>query len=92
MADRKRRREPPEPGAAWLEELETKVREAAARLAEVGEENRTLAARVEELEAAAAAGRAPAGDDAGASEWPRERREIRRRVESLTETLEHLLG
>jgi len=92
MADRKRR-EPPEPGAAWLEELQTRVREATARLGELREENRGLAARVEELEAAAAAGgEADTADAAEAGDWPRERREIRRRVERLTGTLEDLLG
>jgi len=100
MAGRKRRDEPPVAGDAGLGELEAKVREAAARLAELREENRTLRARVEELEIEAEAESADAGEDAAAAvpasdageEWSRERREIRRRVESLTETLEDLLG
>lgn len=91
MAPRKRP-EPPEPGTDWLDELEGRVREAASRLAELHDENRALAARVEELEAAADADASDAEPPgSGAKDRARERREIRRRVESLTETLDSLL-
>jgi predicted RNase H-like nuclease (RuvC/YqgF family) len=72
----------------WLDELETRVREASARLGELRDENRELQARVEELETKLAAmGEAPAGND----DWERERDEIRGRVESLSRQLEGLL-
>ena len=69
----------------WLDELETRVREAAARLGELQEENRDLRARVEELETKLAA----AGEGNGG--WDREREEIRGRVERLSQQLEGLL-
>lgn len=74
----------------WLGGLEGKVREAAERLEALRLENRKLAAQVRDLEsrlaAATSADTAPA--DGG---WQEERAEIRRRVESLTATLEALI-
>jgi hypothetical protein len=63
----------------WLEELESRVRDAVARLGEVREENRALRERVHDLEAALAA-----RTDTG---WEAERDEVRRRVEALTARL-----
>jgi cell division septum initiation protein DivIVA len=71
----------------WLDELETRVREAAARLGELQEENRELQARVDELETKLAA----AGEAAGNDDWERERDEIRSRVERLSRQLGGLL-
>ena len=70
----------------WLDELETRVREASERLAELREENRELQARVEELETKLAA----AGE--GDGDWERERDEIRGRVERLSQQLENLIA
>lgn len=92
MADRKRREPPASQSSGWLEDLEAKVREAAARLGELREENRALRDRLEELESAAASedsGRAGTAGPPG--DWPRERKELRQRVERLTESLEGLL-
>lgn len=72
----------------WLDELETRVREAAARLGELQEENRELQARVEELETKLAAA---VGETEGNGGWEREREEIRGRVERLSQQLEGLL-
>ncbi|MES1245282.1 MAG: cell division protein ZapB [Acidobacteriota bacterium] len=71
----------------WLDELETRVREASARLGELTEENRELRARVQELETKLAA----AGEGADDGAWEREREEIRGRVERLSQQLEGLL-
>lgn len=73
----------------WLDELETRVREAAKRLGELQEENRGLRERVAELETRLAA----AGDTAatGNGDWEKERDEIRGRVERLSQQLEGLL-
>lgn len=71
----------------WLDELETRVREASARLGELREENRELQARVGELETKLAA----MGETAGNGDWEREREEIRGRVERLSQQLEGLL-
>jgi chromosome segregation ATPase len=57
-----------------LESLEAKVRQAAARLAELREENRGLARKVEALEKKLTAGVAAPSADALASELARERR------------------
>jgi cell division septum initiation protein DivIVA len=72
----------------WLDELETRVREAAERLAELREENRELQARVDELETKLAAG---GETDTRNGDWERERDEIRGRVERLSQQLEGLL-
>jgi chromosome segregation ATPase len=68
----------------WLDDLETRVHEAAARLQELKGRNGELESRVAELEAQLAASPAPAG-------WEGERDSIRRRVEKLASTLEDLL-
>jgi chromosome segregation ATPase len=65
---------------AWLDSLETRVRDAAERLRELKEENAALKARVRELE------------EQAAGSWVEEREEIRRRVEALTRRLEELAG
>ncbi|HKV09968.1 MAG TPA: cell division protein ZapB [Thermoanaerobaculia bacterium] len=64
---------------AWLETLETRVRDAAERLRELKEENAALKERIRELES-----------DTGGGGWEEEREEIRRRVEALTRRLEEL--
>lgn len=63
---------------AWLDSLETRVRDAALRLRELKEENAALKERIRELE----------GEAGG--RWEEEREEIRRRVEALTRRLEEL--
>jgi chromosome segregation ATPase len=80
----------------WLEGLETKVREAVDRLAELREENGQLTARVQELEtelAAASTTEAPAGgaDEAVHAELAEERQqsqELRRRLAELQDQLD----
>ena len=76
----------------WLDELETRVREASERLGELREENRELQARVDELEMRLAA-TATSEDTAVtvSGEWEKERDEIRGRVERLSRQLEGLL-
>ena len=71
----------------WLDELETRVREAVARIGGLQEENRELQARVEELETKLAA----TGEAAPNGDWESEREEIRGRVERLSQQLEGLL-
>jgi len=68
----------------WLDELEARVKEAAARLKELKESNGDLERRVAELEARLAANPETAG-------WEAERDDIRRRVEKLAASLEDLL-
>lgn len=68
----------------WLDDLEARVREAAARLQELKGRNGELESRVAELEAQLAA--SPAH-----GEWEGERDDIRRRVEKLASTLEEML-
>ena len=70
----------------WLETLEAAVHQAAETIERLRTERDDLAARVEELEAAGGQ-----GGDEGAAAWQEERREIRKRVEHLTERLEGLL-
>ncbi len=70
----------------WLASLETNVHQAAETIERLRTERDELAARVEELEAAGD-GKADGGSDA----WQKERREIRKRVEKLTNRLEGLL-
>lgn len=77
-------------GERWLEELESAVRQAGETIATLRREKAELEARVQELEARGGSESEPAGDD-GAAAWREERREIRGRVEKLTERLEGLL-
>lgn len=86
----------PSAGQPWLDALEARVRVAVERLTALAAENRRLAQRVAELQARLAEA---AGADAAAPEpegeppaWRRERDEVRRRVDRLTETLESLLA
>ena len=71
----------------WLQELEERVGETAARLRELRAENETLRQRVAELEGELAS--APDGKER--ETWVEERAEIRSRVEQLAEHLEKLL-
>jgi chromosome segregation ATPase len=82
----------------WLEGLETKVREAVDRLADLREENRQLNARLEELETELAAAGTPGttADTAGLTEevhaeLAQERQqgqELRRRLAELQDQLD----
>lgn len=74
----------------WLGGLEGKVREAARRLQALRQENRKLASQVQDLESRLAVAEAQSGTAADGP-WQEERAEIRRRVESLTATLEELI-
>lgn len=69
----------------WLGDLEQRVEQAAEELRRLRHENQRLETRVADLEQELAA------SDEGES-WGAERDEIRRRVESLAEGLEKLLG
>lgn len=71
----------------FLDTLEARVQQAADRIAELGEKNAELAARVAELERELAAARG-----AGDATWSREREQVRRRVEKLAGKLQALLG
>jgi chromosome segregation ATPase len=73
----------------WLEELETRVRDATERLRELRDENQSLQDRIQELETKLSAA---GGTGAEPEEWQRERDEIRERVERLTRHLEGLVG
>jgi len=76
----------------WLDDLETRVHDAAERLRELKDQNADLERRIAELEAKlAAAPEAEPADSSAASEWAAERDDIRRRVERLAATLEELL-
>lgn len=77
-----------DPEKAWLDELEATVKEAAETIQALREEKADLVRQVQELEAKAGGG----GDtDEAARAWREERREIRQRVETLTQRLEGLL-
>ncbi len=71
----------------WLDGLEARVHDAVARLNEMKEENRTLRARIAELE-----GELAGDGESGAGDWEAEREEVRRRVEALAERLEGLVA
>lgn len=75
---------------AWLDSLESRVREAAERLQDLRQENAALRNRIEDLETRLAA--AESGNGEAAAHWETEREEIRRRVEGLTRRLEELAG
>ena len=78
---------------AALEDLEDKIRLATARLTALRAENLRLAGRIAELELDAAVAQpatmGTADEEGGA--WREERREIKRRVESLARHLEEML-
>jgi hypothetical protein len=78
----------------WLSALEDKVRAAAERIRSLNEESSLQRRRISELEEllAAASSSPTAPSDLGASHWEEERREIRERVERLTQHLEELAG
>jgi chromosome segregation ATPase len=68
----------------WLDELETRVREASERLGELREENRELQARVDELETKLSAATSEPSDEAGElSEARQENEALRRQIEDL---------
>ncbi len=71
----------------WLSELEKQVRAAAAELASLRKQNRTLKAKVKKLETSLAEG----GGGEGEPAWERQRGDLRRRVEKLADGLEKLL-
>jgi chromosome segregation ATPase len=71
----------------WLEVLEDRVREAAALIQQLKEENQRLQRRLQEVEEQLK--QAQEGGDAG---WQEERDEIRQRVASLAESLGNLLA
>lgn len=71
----------------WLDGLETRVREAVARLGELGEENRSLRARIKSLETRLAASSAPAAEPNGAEESDEELANLRAHIRDLEEQL-----
>jgi hypothetical protein len=78
----------PEDGPPALEPLESSVKQAAARLAQLRQLNLELSQKVRELEAHLAA---RTGGNAGADPaWEAEWAEIRRRVDALARHLERL--
>jgi len=84
-------------GKAWLDQLESTVKQAAETIESLHRKRDDLAARVEELEGQVEALEAAGGTKKGkpkadeAAAWREERKEIRRRVQKLTERLEGLL-
>lgn len=78
-------------GEAWLDQLESTVQQAAETIATLRRERDDLVHRVEELEAAGGKGKGKGKGDDTAASWKKERQEIRRRVQKLTERLEGLL-
>jgi FtsZ-binding cell division protein ZapB len=71
----------------FLDELESRVREATERIRSLKEENARLADRVATLEEQLA----DAVGGEGEAAWAEEREEVRSRLEALTRTLEDLL-
>ncbi len=70
----------------WLEQLESRIQQAAERMRELGEENATLREKVGALEKELAE-----TQEGAASAWDAERDDIRTRVEALAGKLEALL-
>jgi chromosome segregation ATPase len=70
----------------WLDGLETRVREAVARLEELGEENRSLRARIKTLETRLAAASPPAAEPAE-EETGEETETLRAHIRELEEQL-----
>lgn len=82
-------------GKAWLDELESTVKSAAETIETLRRERDELAQQVQELEAKVDAPEAASGEgdaDEAAAAWKKERKEIRRRVQKLTQRLEGLLA
>lgn len=78
-----------------LDQLESRVGEAAERLETLRDSQAALEARVGELEGELAAARAAAaisGVDGGAAAWQAERAELERRLARLVARLEKLLA
>jgi chromosome segregation ATPase len=71
----------------WLDSLESRVREAAVRLGELGEENRTLRGRIKTLETRLAAASTPAAEPAESGEPDEEIENLRAHVRDLEEQL-----
>ena len=70
----------------WLDQLETRVKQASETLRSLKERNGELEARVAELEQKVAD-----AESGAVAAWQEERDEIRLRVEGLTGKLERLL-
>ena len=71
----------------WLDGLETRVREAVARLEELREENGALRAKIKGLETRLAAASTPAAEPAGGGETGEEIENLRARIRDLEEQL-----
>lgn len=71
----------------WLEALEERVREAAAEIERLRDENGRLNARLEEVEEQLKTAQAEGDTQA----WEQERQAIQERVEQLVSSLESLL-
>lgn len=74
-------------GMDWLESLEERVREAAAEIERLRQENTRLSGLCEDLEGQLEDARSASGGES----WEQERTEIRERVERLAESLSSLL-
>jgi len=70
----------------WLDGLETRVRDAVARLEELGEENRALRAQIKTLETRLAAASTPAAESAE-EEIGEETENLRAHIRDLEEQL-----
>lgn len=95
MTERKKPAEAPAT-LPWLEALESRVRDAVARLTELTAENANLRQRLADLEKRLAKAKAEEGttaepDGEESAAWRQEREEIRTRVHHLTKTLSTLL-
>lgn len=71
----------------WLKPLEEKVAQARAALDDLRKENRTLRSKLRRLEQK----KGGSGEASGNPAWEEERREVRRRVESLVDKLAKLV-
>ena len=71
----------------WLDSLETRVREAVARLEELQEENRSLRGQIRSLETRLAASSTPAAEPDGSEEPDEEIENLRAHIRDLEEQL-----
>ncbi len=71
----------------WLDGLETRVRDAVARLAELGEENRGLRAKIKDLETRLAVASTPAAEPEGPEESGEELEHLRIHIRDLEQQL-----